>query len=113
MKCEELFGMYITSPSGVQRSLSKIIRECVSIEVSEMEPSYVSKFICNGCVYKLEQFYAFRQQSLKCQEYYNGNVVLLPNNDCFIYAIAFTYFFLSLVAYRTAAILSAVDPLLQ
>uniref|UniRef100_A0A182XG13 C2H2-type domain-containing protein n=1 Tax=Anopheles quadriannulatus TaxID=34691 RepID=A0A182XG13_ANOQN len=72
MKCEELFGMYITSPSGVQRSLSKIIRECVSIEVSEMEPSYVSKFICNGCVYKLEQFYAFRQQSLKCQEYYNG-----------------------------------------
>uniref|UniRef100_A0A182ID59 Uncharacterized protein n=1 Tax=Anopheles arabiensis TaxID=7173 RepID=A0A182ID59_ANOAR len=72
MKCEELFGMYITSPSGVQRSLSKIIRECVSIEVSELEPSYVSKFICNGCVYKLEQFYAFRQQSLKCQEYYNG-----------------------------------------
>uniref|UniRef100_A0A182TMP2 C2H2-type domain-containing protein n=1 Tax=Anopheles melas TaxID=34690 RepID=A0A182TMP2_9DIPT len=64
--------MYITSPSGVQRSLSKIIRECVSIEVSELEPSFVSKFICNGCVYKLEQFYAFRQQSLKCQEYYNG-----------------------------------------
>uniref|UniRef100_A0A182PS66 Protein krueppel n=1 Tax=Anopheles epiroticus TaxID=199890 RepID=A0A182PS66_9DIPT len=72
MKCEELFGMYITSPSAVQRSLSKIIRECISIEVSELEPNFVSKFICNGCVYKLEQFYAFRQQSLKSQEYYNG-----------------------------------------
>uniref|UniRef100_A0A182JUK4 C2H2-type domain-containing protein n=1 Tax=Anopheles christyi TaxID=43041 RepID=A0A182JUK4_9DIPT len=64
--------MYITSSSGVQRCLSKIIRECISIDVSDMEPNFVSKFICNGCVYKLEQFYAFRQQSLKCQEYYNG-----------------------------------------
>ncbi|XP_053660583.1 zinc finger protein 761-like [Anopheles marshallii] len=72
MKCEELFGMYITSPSGVLRSLPKIIRECISIEVNDLEPNFFSKFICNECIYKLELFYAFRQQSIKSQDYYNG-----------------------------------------
>ncbi|XP_052901677.1 zinc finger protein 761-like [Anopheles moucheti] len=72
MKCEELFGMYITSPSGVLRSLPKIIRECISIEVNDLEPNFFSKFICNQCIYKLELFYAFRQQSIKSQDYYNG-----------------------------------------
>uniref|UniRef100_A0A182NCX0 Protein krueppel n=1 Tax=Anopheles dirus TaxID=7168 RepID=A0A182NCX0_9DIPT len=72
MKCEELFGMYITSSSGVLRSLPKIIRECISLEVTDLEPHFFSKFVCNECIYKLELFYAFRQQSLKSQEYYNG-----------------------------------------
>ncbi|XP_050071957.1 zinc finger and BTB domain-containing protein 49-like [Anopheles maculipalpis] len=72
MKCEELLGMYITSPNGVLRSLPKIIRECISLEITDLEPNFVSKFICNECIYKLELFYAFRQQSLKSQEYYNG-----------------------------------------
>uniref|UniRef100_A0A182T9K3 ZAD domain-containing protein n=1 Tax=Anopheles maculatus TaxID=74869 RepID=A0A182T9K3_9DIPT len=64
--------MYITSPNGVLRSLPKIIRECISLEITDLEPNFVSKFICNECIYKLELFYAFRQQSLKSQEYYNG-----------------------------------------
>ncbi|XP_053679777.1 zinc finger protein 358-like [Anopheles nili] len=83
IKCEELFGMYITSPSGVQQSLPQILRECLSIDVTDTEPSYFSKFICNECVYKLDLFYTFRQQSLKSQEYYNGLVLYYqPSIPC-------------------------------
>uniref|UniRef100_A0A182IKD1 Uncharacterized protein n=1 Tax=Anopheles atroparvus TaxID=41427 RepID=A0A182IKD1_ANOAO len=71
-KCEELFGMFITSPDGVLRNLPKMIRECILIEVTDCEPHFFSKFICNECIYRLELFYSFREQSLKNQEYYNG-----------------------------------------
>ncbi|XP_058129893.1 oocyte zinc finger protein XlCOF22-like [Anopheles ziemanni] len=72
-KCEECeFGMCITSQDGVLRNLPKMIRECILIDVTDCEPHFFSKFICNECIYRLELFYSFREQSLKNQEYYNG-----------------------------------------
>ncbi|XP_058061886.1 zinc finger protein 613-like [Anopheles bellator] len=73
-KCE-LFGMHITSADGLLRNVPKMLQECISIEVNDREPNMFSKLICNDCLYKLELFAAFREQSLKSQEYYYGLVL--------------------------------------
>ncbi|XP_058825341.1 zinc finger protein with KRAB and SCAN domains 8-like [Topomyia yanbarensis] len=70
-KCEQSYGMYVTSPDGLLRELPRKILECIALEISESEPQIFSKLVCSECICKLDYFHEFRENCRKCQAFFS------------------------------------------